>query len=157
MRTLLYFLFLFVPGYAYAWPATVLSVSDGDTVIVAPAGDSSTPISIRLYGIDAPEYGQPDGEKAKQALEALLPLEALTEIIPFDTDKYGRIVALIMYNGHSVNAQMLAQGQAWFYPQYCRARFCNDWRKLEKQARKNKAGLWETPDAIPPWEWRKKE
>lgn len=43
------------PPFAHAWPATVISVTDGDTVRVAPCGDTSTPVTVRLDGIDAPE------------------------------------------------------------------------------------------------------
>ncbi len=146
---------MLAPAHAHAWPATILSVTDGDTVVVAPAGDANTPISVRLYGIDAPESDQHGGKAATQALKALLPVDATTEIIPFDTDKYGRIVALIMYQSNTVNAQMLAQGHAWVYAQYCRARFCKEWRKLEKEAQQNNMGLWQNTDAITPWEWRK--
>lgn len=161
MRTILLLFLLFVPllipTLANAWPATVVSISDGDTVIVAPAGDTTTPISVRLYGIDAPESDQDGGKSATEALKVLLPVDAMTEIIPFDTDKYGRIVALIIYQGHTINAQMLTQGHAWVYAQYCRARFCKEWRKLEKAAQQNNMGLWQDADAISPWEWRKKD
>jgi micrococcal nuclease len=49
---------------------------------------------------------------------------------------------------------MVRIGAAWVYRKYASDQ---NLYILEKQARKNKAGLWSLPEAqqVPPWEWRK--
>ncbi len=146
-----------VPAAASAWPASIISVHDGDTVTVAPCGDTSTPIVIRLYGIDAPETKQKGGLDSTTLLRRLLPEGSSVELIPQDVDRYGRTVAIIMADGSCINARMVEAGQAWVYSRYCRAKTCKNWQKLQKQAQQKRAGLWEEKDPTPPWKWRKEK
>jgi len=73
---------------------TVLSVSDGDTVMAILDKRKE---KVRLIGIDAPELGQkPWGAEAKQHLETLLASSGWKVKLEFDIerrDKYGRILA----------------------------------------------------------------
>ena len=55
---------------AGTWGATVLSVQDGDTIIVLDEGQRKH--KIRLYGIDCPEIGQAWGEEAAKYMRQLL-------------------------------------------------------------------------------------
>ena len=68
-----------VPAAASAWPASIISVHDGDIVTVVPCGDTSTPIVIRLYGIDAPETKQKGGLDSTTLLRRLLPENLLQQ------------------------------------------------------------------------------
>jgi hypothetical protein len=45
-------------------------------------------------------------------------------------------------------------GYAWVYDRYCHKRICGKWRRLERQAKQAGAGLWESSNPIPPWDWR---
>lgn len=149
---------LFLPSPAFAWPAAVLEVYDGDTVAVTPAGVQDCPLHVRLYGIDAPEMGQGGGKAARDFLAALLPEGAAVEVIPLDKDKYGRVVGLLIREGKAVNAQMVEAGHAWVYKKYCRAgKLCRQWRKTQNAAQRERRGLWADGDAVPPWMWRKKK
>lgn len=143
------------PVSAHAWPGTVLSVGDGDTVTVAPGGDASSPIAVRLYGIDAPEKKQAFGAKAKAYLTEHLPVGQTVEVLPFDMDQYGRSVALVQTDGRTVNAEMVREGYAWVYTRYCKAKMCHQWKKDEKAAREANLGLWQEEEPTPPWVWRK--
>lgn len=144
-------------GQALAWQGTVLSVQDGDTLTIAPSGDARTPVTVRLYGIDAPEYDQSGGSEATDYLKQLCPISKKVSVIAYSTDKYGRTVALVVSKRKVLNADMLEQGHAWVYARYCKQKFCRTWRKLEKNAKAHDKGLWRDNAAVPPWEWRRRE
>lgn len=101
-----------------------MDVHDGDTITVAPGGALDTPISIRLYGIDAPELTQKYGTASRDALRRMLPRESSVQVISMGMDRYGRSTGLIIHDGRGINAAMLREGQAWLYKRYCRAKFC---------------------------------
>lgn len=153
--TLFLFLWLAWPPACPAWPGTVLSVHDGDTLTVAPCR-AETPVVVRLYGIDAPEDDQPGGEVSTAFLRSHLPVGAEIEIIPFDRDRYGRTVALVVNEGRTLNGEIVRAGLAWVYPRYCRAKFCRTWTRNQKEARASGLGLWSAPNPLPPWKWRRK-
>ena len=155
MKMIIVLLILCVPITARAWSGTVLSVQDGDSITVAPGGDVSTPVSIRLYGIDAPERDQRGGTEAWRWMQTLLPEGKTIDIISYDTDRYGRVVALIQVRGHTINGDAVAAGHAWVYANYCKARFCRQWQKEEKEARQKRLGLWREEQPTPPWKWRR--
>ncbi len=74
-----------------------------------------------------------------------------------DTDKYGRTVAVITVNEKNLNESLVASGFAWVYRKYCKQSYCDDWLRLEANARQNQLGLWRDPQAMAPWEWRHKD
>ena len=156
LRILLLIVALAFPLPAYAWPGTVLDVHDGDRMIVAPMGDVRTPLKIRLYGIDAPELEQKGGPQSRDHLLSLVRPGQDVEVIKMSTDKYGRSVALVATD-RVLNADMLEAGQAWAYPAFCNAPFCNGWKKLERDAKEARRGLWSQKNPTPPWKWRQKQ
>ncbi|MBT8144942.1 MAG: thermonuclease family protein [Gammaproteobacteria bacterium] len=140
-----------VDGDSYLAPARYIDVLDGDSLVVKRGRNE---FEIRLYGIDAPEFGQPWSDEARAALRKLvrghdLRIEVVT------TDRYERAVAQVFRasDDTSVNAGMIAEGHAWVYRRYTDNR---DWIRLERAARRQKSGLWRLPRSqrIPPWEWR---
>ncbi|WP_319586767.1 thermonuclease family protein [uncultured Desulfobulbus sp.] len=139
-----------IPSICLAWPAQVVSVSDGDTITVLRQGQQ---VKIRLYGIDTPENGQAFGQKAKEVTSTLIAGRHI-DIEKKDTDRYGRIVGLVQVDGQNLNELIIQNGYAWVYLQYCKEQFCSQWKQSEAEARHSKRGLWADPDAIPPWEWR---
>ena len=149
-------LFLF-PTLAHAWPAKIAEVTDGDTVIVLPAGDKNSPMPVRLYGVDAPETGQEGGEAARAQLAALLPVRTRAEVMPMSTDKYGRVVVLVARRGVVVNGLMVSSGHAWVEKRFCRARICRRWQKEQREAKKERRGLWAEEKPTAPWVWRRNQ
>lgn len=143
------------PAMAGAWPAQVMRVHDGDTVLVAPTYDTTSPMRLRLYGIDAPELRQPGGKASKAALKTLLPAGAAIEVIPRGEGKYGRSVALISHDGRIVNGLMVESGHAWVYAKYCRDALCRQWNRAQKEAARQRLGLWAGEKPVAPWQWRK--
>lgn len=68
MRFLPILLFLLLPALAHAFEGLVVSVTDGDTLIVTDAARQRQ--TIRLQGIDAPDKYQAFGQKS-HAMAAL--------------------------------------------------------------------------------------
>lgn len=79
------------------------------------------------------------------------------DIDPVTEDRYGRTVAVVWEDKLNANEQMIRAGYAWVYKRYCQRAFCFDWVDLEEAAKNQKIGLWQEPDPIPPWEWRRRK
>jgi len=130
----------------------VVKVADGDTFTLLDKNNKQ--IRVRLHGIDAPERGQDFGNVAREKLsELVFGKEVIIE--KKDTDRYGRMIAIVYVNDTiSVNERMLQEGLAWHYKEYDNN---EAWAELEKQAKREKRGLWRQPKAIAPWQWRKEQ
>lgn len=128
----------------------VVGVSDGDTITVL---QNNQQYKIRFYGIDCPESGQAFGQKAKQFTSSLA-FGKTAEVTVYDVDKYQRSVGVVRVDGINVNEELLKNGFAWRYTQYCKESFCNAWKGLEEQATKQGVGLWSEKNPMPPWDWR---
>lgn len=145
---------------AFAWEATFLRAADGDSFTVRRADDGRR-VDVRLYGVDAPEQGQPFGQAARRSLIALLEGRAL-EVRPMEEDPYRRVVAVVLASPRDgtapvcVNAEQIAKGMAWYYGYFCTAPFCGEWKALERTARTERRGLWQDKNPMPPREWRKR-
>lgn len=138
----------------------VIHVVDGDTVIISKGWQKFT---IRLDSIDCPEDGQYWGDIAKYGLIKLIGRKSI-QIEEHGIDSYGRMLATL-YLWHNqknewmnVNERMVILGHAWvmrrFYDHLPKDRQ-DKLNRLEKWARSKNVGLWQTPNPIPPWEWRK--
>lgn len=120
-------------------------VMDGDTF---KSGDTR----VRLWGIDAPEKGQPYADKARARLKELIEGKAV-RLEWKDRDQYSREVAIVYAGSTNINLQMVKEGLAWHY-----AYFAPDARDLaaaEKAARKKRKGLWADDEPVNPYEFRK--
>lgn len=142
---------LFLSSHALAWTGKVVGVSDGDTIKVLQDGKQ---VKIRLYGVDTPEKAQSFGQKAKK-FTINMAANKMADVQPVATDRYGRTIGLVTVYGRSLNKELVRNGYAWVYRQYCKESFCAELLKIESVARKAKAGLWIEPNPIPPWEWRR--
>ena len=65
----------------------------------------------RIWGIDAPEMGEANGAAAKQHLERLANQRDLN-IIPRDTDVYGRVVVQVFCGRRDIGEAMVEDGFA---------------------------------------------
>lgn len=96
----------------------VIKVYDGDTITIAstiPIKDSPLyRFSVRLNGIDTPEI---KGSDEIEKRVALLARDALSEkilykdveLINVQTEKYGRLLAEVVFNGQNMNEWMITQ------------------------------------------------
>ena len=136
----------------------VKTVHDGDTVVLMGRGTGR--VTVRLYGVDAPETrkpdspGQPFGSQAKRVLMfKVLGKEVSAEVQ--DRDQYGRAVAVLQLAGRDINAELVAEGMAWAYRQYLGGPYASRYIALEEQARRQHRGLWRDSNPQPPWEFRR--
>jgi micrococcal nuclease len=147
--------------------AVVTAVLDGDTVEVSitagtaeslglPPRKSPRPIRLRLYGVDAPEPGQPFGPAARKALSELV-LRKEVVVAAVGQEDSGGFVGLVYLDDVEVNELMVKRGNAWASrrnlgrlaedPRFCLA---------EREARRGQLGLWQLPtkERRAPWEYR---
>ncbi|MDP2847161.1 MAG: thermonuclease family protein [Humidesulfovibrio sp.] len=140
-------------GVGWTYPARTVSVHDGDTLKVRLVNNEL--VTIRLYGVDAPEAKQAFGLNARKRLASLVSRRDV-EIEPVETDRYGRTVALVrLKNGTLVNEVMVADGLAWVYEEYCHKELCLGLKDLETSARMDKLGLWGDSNPTRPSDWRR--
>ena len=72
----------------------------------------------RLWGIDAPEKGEPGGSAATRALQAIIDGQAL-DCDVLDVDRYDRPVVICeLPDGRDPSCEMVAQGHATDWPRY---------------------------------------
>lgn len=132
-------------------PGRVVGIIDGDTVDVLLFGNQQE--RVRLQFIDAPEEGQPYGDRAKLSLANLV-YEKPVRVIEAGRDLSDRIIGRVtlMDSGRDVGEQMVRDGLAWWYkPGAPNASII----AAENAARGATKGLWADSGAIAPWEWRK--
>ena len=117
--------------------ARVVSITDGDTLVVLR---DKQQVRVRLHGIDSPERAQPYGTRARQFTGELAHQRDVTVVVR-DYDRYGRVVAeIILPDGRNLNYEIVRAGFAWGYRQY--ARGDGDLERLEREARDARRGLW---------------
>jgi len=138
---------LIAPISAQRFAGRVLEVTDGDTVIVARGRGQ---VTVRLFGIDAPEGSQPYGAESTAALSRLV----MGKVIDVDmkgVDQYGRLVASVSVGGADVNEALVRAGAAWHYAQYSDSAAL---AAAERDARASRRGLWQSASPQAPWLFR---
>lgn len=132
----------------------VIEVIDGDTVRLANGK------LLRYIGIDTPELTirknktfysdpQPFSQQAKEFNEKLVENKFIT--IEFDVekfDRYGRILGYCFVGDTFVNAKLLEEGFAVLYTYPSNVKYADLFLGLQKQARRQKRGLWGAYDVI---------
>lgn len=132
--------------------ATVLSITDGDTIRV-DRGYGSEP--VRYIGINTPEVGDPGGAEATAANAALVEgMQVILEKDVSETDQFDRLLRYVWIEQNGslvfVNYQLVRDGfaQAATYPPD--VRFVDYFLAAERHARSAGVGLWmATPAATP--------
>jgi endonuclease YncB( thermonuclease family) len=137
------------PAWAETLTGRVVAIADGDTVTLLTADRRQ--VKIRLHGIDTPERRQPWGNRARQALSDLA-FQRTVRVEVQDVDRYGRTVGRIYAGSVDVNAEMVRRGLAWVYARYNRDPALP---VLEAEARAARRGLWDDPQPVAPWNWRR--
>jgi len=127
----------------------VVSITDGDTIIVRPEQGPS--VKVRLIHIDAPERGQAFGTRARQELGELVAGQTV-EIVGTEKDRYGRLLGDVRHGGRSLNLEMVKRGLAWAYVEYDPPA---EYVAAESEARSARRGLWADKAPEPPWTYRK--
>ncbi|MDH4317725.1 MAG: thermonuclease family protein [Desulfobulbaceae bacterium] len=133
--------------------AVITGIITGDTF---KARMKQGEIEISLYGIEVPEPTQNLGKETAQALKETLLGEKVI-LRELDFTELNKARAVVMLDGLNINLELVKLGYAWVYSKTCRQDFCDEWILNQRQARKNKEGLWKEPNPISPWNWRKKQ
>lgn len=150
MRSILYLLIFFSLSINSQLKGKIVKVQDGDTVTLLDS--VNTQYKIRLYGIDAPEKGQPHGDKSKEYISSLIAgKEVIVDVK--GTDQYKRILGVVYLGDTNINAEMIRAGYAWNY-KYSKDKY---YIKLQEKAKAENKGLWNDKNAIDPWQWRKEK
>jgi len=79
--------------------ATVIRVDDAATFIIRPN------MAVKLAGVEPPERGTPEAERAREKLESLV-LRKKVEFETLEWDRLGRSIALVRVDDVDVNEAM---------------------------------------------------
>jgi len=125
----------------------VVGIADGDTFTLLTSDKQQ--VKIRLAEIDAPESGQPYGNKSKQALSGLIFHKDIRVVVQ-TTDRYGRTVERPYVGELDVCEEMVRVGAAWVYRQYVVDESLFD---VENNARAARRGIWGLSESeqVEPW------
>ena len=169
-------LVLLIPALAHAWPAKVVEVTDGDTLVVVRLqdgeimlGENGQPVKekIRLFGIDCPETvyrgrweSQPYSRAATRFVRELFANSDEVDVAIWEMgESYGRIVGGVikLHDGITLQDEIVKAGYGWVDPRYCKVRYpeCVRWIALQKEAQAARRGLWRDVNPIAPWQWRR--
>ncbi len=116
---------------SYTYAATIERVIDGDTFLVLVEAGFRIIVrdKLRLRGINCPEVGTPEGDRAKKFVEKLLPVGSIIVLKSHKdrTDIHGRFVVDVFYkqgaddaaeiikDGTYLNQELLDKGHATRY------------------------------------------
>jgi micrococcal nuclease len=137
-------------GAAHRASATVISVLDGDTIVLEDGRH------VRLVQLDAPETDEREcfADQAKTVLYRLIPpaseVEIETDPALDKVDRYGRTLAYVRKDGANINLELVREGAAapWFF-EGDRGHYASEFLEAGRDAREHQRGLWgacpETP------------
>jgi endonuclease YncB( thermonuclease family) len=128
-------------------PPSVARIIDGDTVVLTNDKE------IRVFGIDAPEKGQPFYAEAQARLRQLVKDKTPGQDLDVSSKgrNYGRQVAILWVQDTDIGAIMVKEGLAFSELKYGK----DIYRAEEKEANQAKRGVWTLPNGgVRPWDFR---
>lgn len=123
----------------------VEDVIDGDTIVVS--GGSFEPDLVRIYGIDAPEWGENNGpldcfgEESTQWLSGKIKTQEVLLKTKGDRDIHGRLLAYVYWQNEDVGLEMIEEGFARHLRTFPHAAY-NKYQQEEDFAKSQGKGLW---------------
>lgn len=132
----------------------VTEVIDGDTFVLMD--DRFQSHTVRIMGIDAPEYHQRYGKEAKYALDALIGMQQVS-VKTSQQDQYERTLGKVLLSGEDIGLTQIKRGFAWHYKGPKKGRKNEDfalYAQAHKQAKAEKIGLWQDEKPVSPARWR---
>ena len=150
LATCLIFAGLSHAGAAQAdFAGRVVHVQDGDTLTVLSSDRRQ--IKVRLDGIDAPERGQPFGNRSTESLRQMCGGQ-LAHTVDLGTDRYGRTIGRVNCAGVDVSEEQVRRGMAWVFLRYVAAD--SPLHGIQGEASATRNGLWRDSSPVAPWDWR---
>lgn len=132
----------------------VLRVLDGDSLVLQQGRHE---VSVRLAAVDAPERDQAHAEAARAALRACAG-GRIVMVQVTATDRHGRRVGRLESAGEDCGLRLVRQGHAWHAKAFEREQPLGDrlaYAAAQREARRQRLGLWQDPNPTPPWAWRR--
>ena len=131
-----------------------MEVIDGNTISLKSLSHT---IKVRLLAVAPPENGQPYSDVSRQHLSDLI-LGKFVVVRYTGIGEQGYLIGRVLLEQGDINAQMLRDGVAWYFPPDA-----NDLAETDRQlypaceqaARTERRGLWRDQSPIAPWEFRK--
>lgn len=113
---LVLFFFLTTPIFGEEHAATVLKVTDGDTMLVRfELGlDVNVTGKVRLAGLDCPELKTEEGKRVRDEMKTLLE-GTLVKIDVHGKEKYGRWLGTVYVGPKNINEWLIKTGRAKAY------------------------------------------
>lgn len=134
----------------------ITRISDGDTIHVTD--NNGRKHKIRMAHIDAPEMNQAYGARSRDQLKAAAD-NAKVKVKVFELDRYGREVAQVFKGNTDLNLMMVREGAAWHYESYAEKQqnklAFTEYAAAQKQAKRDRKGLWRAKNPQAPWDFRK--
>jgi endonuclease YncB( thermonuclease family) len=131
---------------AKEFTGTVVRISNGNTLELAPVDPPGPIEKVRLLGIDAPGKGAPLYNESGAALAAITKGGPIR--VEFDRagraqrDDYNRLLAYVFAADTNVNVELVRQGWAVYSKKYGGERFAAELRAAEDEARAARRGVW---------------
>jgi len=124
-------------------------VHDGDTVTCVD--EQGQAVKIRLQGIDAPEFDQPHGKLARNALDAKLAARRV-RVAGTARDQHGRLLGTLWLDDRNINRELIAEGHAWAFGGFAPD---PELEAAQDAARAARRGLWAADHPVAPSQWRR--
>lgn len=155
MRAILLLALLSCSLVAVEVPAEVVSVTDGDTIVVSVAGVVER---IRLLYIDTPESrgnshgaASPEGRLASEFLDLQAKVGSEVRLwgpgADLERDRYARLLAVVITSrGDTLQERVITAGWSPLWEKYGKAdpKWRNGLAAAEEMAKAGKAGAWNT-------------
>lgn len=132
-----------------SWTGPVATMAGADRFQITRDGKA---VDVRLYGVDAPETGQPFADQAKQAVTAALG-GAQVRVDELTTDNLGITVAIVFAGETNLGSLLVSEGLAWYDDR--NAPGDRELKKLNAQAIAGGKGLWADAAPLAPWDFRR--
>jgi micrococcal nuclease len=126
----------------------VVKVVDGDTCLVEDRDGRRH--NVCLYGVDAPENGQPYWKEAREALSRRI-YNKEVRFAPVETDSEGRACCNLYVGDRQINLDQVREGYGWHHTEHEPIR---EFAEAERVAREHHAGLWADRRPVEPWKYR---
>ena len=160
---------MFKPKLGERTRVRILRVIDGDSLVARKPGFWAAlfgQFEIRVWGMDAPEFKQDNGEASKKYMEGLA--RGNIRITVMDIDHYNRRVSVIERQGadKTLNHSMVEAGWAYFYGNYVNRAYhqadaqeiAQGMSRAEAGAKGRRLGIWaDGGDEQRPWDYRRDE
>jgi micrococcal nuclease len=125
-----------------------IKVTDGDSFTIWSMGRR---IQVELAGVDCPELEQEFGKEAYDFTSSLV-FKKMVEINVRTYDNKGRVIARVTVEDKDASIRVLSAGMGWYDKETDKDKALG---KAQKMAKKEKRGLWASPNPVAPWVFRK--